>query len=80
MSARRFTYRRLIELVGEEAAETLSREWGKRRLPQIPQFHVKRRERDRRIRAALDAGDSYRKVALTEGLSFARVKQIGDVV
>lgn len=80
MAAKRFTFGRLAEVIGEEAAELVSREWGGRRLPRLPKFHVKHRERNRRIRAALDAGLSYRQVAHDEGLSFARVRQIGETV
>lgn len=60
---RRLTARRLGELIGPESAALLMQEWGGHRLPLLPKFHVEHAERDRRIRALVDGGASYRAAA-----------------
>lgn len=74
---KRLTPRQLTTLIGADAAVALMEEWGGHRLPHLPLFHVKRLERDRAIRHALDAGRPTAEIARDWGVDRSRVIQIG---
>lgn len=60
----------------EDIALRLMASWGGHALPELGSLHVKRLERDRRIRDALSAEVAPEEVAAREGLSVRQVLRI----
>ena len=70
------TAARLVACVGDDAAWRLMAAWGGHRLPVLTLAAALRRTRDVGVRAAVDGGESYRRVGRRFGVSAARVAQI----
>lgn len=77
---RLLTARRLAGLVGAELADILMREWGGHRLPRLSAAQTARRVRDAQIRAAIDAGATYRQAGRDAGIDPAHAFRIANRV
>ena len=66
---------RLVACVGDDPAWRLMA-WGGHCLPVLTLAAALRRTRDAQVRAAVDAGESCRRVGVCFGVSAARVAQI----
>lgn len=67
-AVRKLTPARMVDLLGEAAAESLMRHYGGRTIPRLSRFHVEHAERHRRIRAFV-AVHGYKAAAAEFGIS-----------